>query len=89
MESALDQQQLMQLDQRILDIAFAARKKFTLQPFRVWFVMLNENAWKVILINTETKEILLTGPIKDTLNGSFAACKEYLKNYNSVKENEN
>ncbi len=58
----MQQQQLMQLDQLLLDVAFVARQKFPKTPIRVWYVMLDDRAWKGILINTVSKIKLAEGP---------------------------
>lgn len=68
----------MQLDQLILDVAFAARSKFPNTPFRVWYVMLNEKSWKVMIINTASKERLAEGSIKNTVEGALSSFKAKL-----------
>lgn len=72
-------QQLSQLNQLVLDVAFKARQRFPKLPLRIWYVMLNEKAWKVIVINTANKTKLAEGPIRTTLQGSLSACKSQLE----------
>lgn len=75
----MHQQKIMQLDQLILDVAFTARQKFPNTPFRVWYVMLGEQAWKGMIINTDTKIKLAEGSVNPTLNGSLTSFKAQLE----------
>lgn len=79
MEINLQQPKISQLDQLLIDVGFAARQKFGKTPFRVWYVMLNEKAWKGIVINTASKIKLAEGPVRSTLNGSLASFKAQLE----------
>ena len=72
-------QQLSQLNQLVLEVAVAARQRFPKSPLRVWYVMLGDKSWKVIVINTVNKVKLTEGPIRTTLNGALSACKAQLE----------
>lgn len=75
----MQQPKISQLDQLLIDVGFAARQKFGKTPFRIWYVMLNETAWKGIIIHTERKIKLTEGPVRSTLNGSLASLKALLE----------
>lgn len=72
-------QHLSKHDQLVLDVAFAARHRFPKTPMRIWYVMLNEKAWKGIVINTASKMKLAEGPIRATPNGSLSALKAQIE----------
>ena len=78
-------QQLSPLNQLILGVAFAARQQFPRTPIRIWYVMLDNKAWKGIVINTVSKVKLAEGPVKTTLMGSLNSFKTQLEK-NSTKK---
>jgi hypothetical protein len=69
----------MEIKQLLVETANAAQLRFKGKPLRVWYVMLEENSWRAIVINTESKAKMATGQIRASASTSLLALKHQLE----------
>lgn len=67
------------MQQLLLDTAFAASQRFPGKPIRVWYIMLGKRAWKAIIINKDNKFRMAEGPIRATHKSCLVALKNQLE----------
>lgn len=65
--------------QLLSDTASAAERLFKGLPIRVWYIKLGERSWKSIIINTNNKIKLATGPKRATAEASLTAIKAQME----------
>ena len=80
-------EKIAQLDKNVMDVLFIANKVFPKIPIRIWFAMIGDRAWRGIVINSDSKERLVDGPIRASPSGSLISLKVQLENlkYKAVK----